>query len=104
MWGLGVDIIRRIFENEPGVVKIVSPERLHKRRYTTLRIPESVLRRIDRRLNESRADRAEEVPPKGIEQLRTNIVRRDRTHRILLFTPVVCRSPVFHVARAIRYR
>lgn len=54
MWGLGVDIIRRIFENEPGVIKIVSPERLHKRRYTTLRIPESVLRRVHRRLTETK--------------------------------------------------
>jgi len=49
MWGLGVDIIRRIFENLGGVVKIVSPERLHKRRYTILRIPVSVLRRVHRR-------------------------------------------------------
>lgn len=54
MWGLGVDIIRRIFENEPGVIKIVSPERLHKRRYTTLRIPESVLRRVHRRLTDTK--------------------------------------------------
>jgi hypothetical protein len=50
--GLGVDVIRRIFEHEDGVVKIASPERLHKRRYTTLRIPESVARRVHRRLTE----------------------------------------------------
>ena len=54
MWGLGVDVVRRIFENEDGVVKIFSPERLHKRRYTTLRIPESVLRRVHRRLTTTR--------------------------------------------------
>ena len=54
MWGLGVDIVRRIFENETGVIKIVSPERLHKRRYTTLRIPESVLRRVHRRLTDTK--------------------------------------------------
>ena len=54
MWGLGVDIIRKIFELEPGVFKIVSPEYLHKRRYTTLRIPESVLRSVHRRLSDSR--------------------------------------------------
>jgi len=52
VWGLGVDVIRRIFEHEDGVVKIASPERLHKRRYTTLRIPESVARRVHRRLTE----------------------------------------------------
>jgi len=51
MWGLGVDIIRRIFELEPGVLRILSPERLHKRRYTTLRIPESTLRRVHSRLS-----------------------------------------------------
>lgn len=51
MWGLGVDLIRRIFEHADGVIKIVSPERLHKRRYTTLRIPEGVLRRIHRHLS-----------------------------------------------------
>ncbi len=50
-WGLGTDLIRRIFEHEPGVVKIVSPERMHKRRYTTLRIPQSVLNRVHRRLS-----------------------------------------------------
>ena len=51
MWGLGVDVIRRIFEYEEGVLKIISPERLHKRRYTTLRIPESILRRVHSRLS-----------------------------------------------------
>jgi len=49
MWGLGVDIVRRIFAQEEGVVRIGHPETLHKRRYTTLRIPESVMRRVHRR-------------------------------------------------------
>ena len=54
VWGLGVDVIRPIFEYEPGVLKILSPERLHKRRYTTLRIPESILRRVHSRLSLSK--------------------------------------------------
>jgi len=36
MWGLAVDTIRWIFELEPGVLRILSPERLHKPSYTSL--------------------------------------------------------------------
>ncbi len=52
MWSLGVDAIRKIFENESDVVRIGHEEFLHKRKYVTLRIPESVLRRVHRRLTE----------------------------------------------------
>jgi len=52
MWGLGADAIRKLFEHQEGVLRISHPETLHKRRYTTLRIPESVLRRVHRRLTE----------------------------------------------------
>jgi len=54
LWGFGVDIVRRIFEHEEGVVRISHPETLHKRRYTTLRIPESILRRVHRKLSLTR--------------------------------------------------
>lgn len=54
MWGLGVDVVRRMFEFEDGVLRFGSPERLHKRRYFTLRIPESVLRRVHRKLSSAR--------------------------------------------------
>lgn len=36
----------RIFEKEPGVIAIVRPETLHKRRYRTLRIPRAVYERV----------------------------------------------------------
>jgi hypothetical protein len=41
--------VRRLFSNEPGVVVICFPRR-GKRVYRTLRIPESVLRRVLTRL------------------------------------------------------
>ncbi len=50
MWNLGEDAIRRLFEKEPGVV-VLSNSRRGKRRYRTLRIPESVAQRVHRRLS-----------------------------------------------------
>ena len=39
--------IRRWFENEPGRLLILnSPETVHKRRYTTIRIPRHVFERV----------------------------------------------------------
>ena len=43
------DTVRRLFVNEPGVIVICFP-RKGKRVYRTLRIPESVLRRVLTRL------------------------------------------------------
>ncbi len=46
--------VRRMFEREPGVLKIGTPSkrlgRKLKRRYYTLRIPDSVVRRVVARL------------------------------------------------------
>jgi hypothetical protein len=50
LWSLSPETIRRIFEDEPGVVHWSHPETRRKRRYRTLRIPESVLRRVYQRL------------------------------------------------------
>lgn len=52
LWNLSPDTVRRLFENEPGVLLIgnTAPRR-GKRRYTTLRIPEHVLDRVHRRLS-----------------------------------------------------
>jgi len=50
MWRLDEKMIRRIFGNEPGVVSIGSSESRFRRAYRTLRIPESVLLRVHRRL------------------------------------------------------
>jgi hypothetical protein len=51
LWNLSVDAVRKIFQTEPGVLALGDPETRHKRRYTTLRIPESMLERVHRRLS-----------------------------------------------------
>lgn len=48
---LSDDKVRRMFQDEPGVVVISDQSTRHKRRYTTLRIPDSVLRRVIRRMS-----------------------------------------------------
>ena len=50
MWGLIVKVIRQIFAAEPGVLKVDCPERRNKRGYRTMRIPESVVVRVLKRL------------------------------------------------------
>jgi hypothetical protein len=42
--------VRKIFEREPGVIHWSTEERLHKRGYQTLRVPETVLHRVHRKL------------------------------------------------------
>jgi transcriptional regulator GlxA family with amidase domain len=51
LWGLSERTVRRIFSEEPGVVKWGSEERRYKRAYVTLRIPETVVQRVHRRLS-----------------------------------------------------
>ncbi|MFZ1050185.1 MAG: hypothetical protein WBP65_08610 [Candidatus Sulfotelmatobacter sp.] len=43
---ISTDTITRMFADEPGVVDLGSPERLHKRRYRVLRIPHAVFNRV----------------------------------------------------------
>jgi hypothetical protein len=50
LWGVSADLIRELFENEPGVIKIGDRQSGRKRKYVTLRIPESVAARVYRRL------------------------------------------------------
>ena len=51
-WQLSPDAIRRIFQNEPGALVLGNGESVRsKRRYTTLRIPQSVVERVHRRLS-----------------------------------------------------
>lgn len=50
LWNLSENTIRRMFENEPGVLKWGTREGRFKRRYTTLRIPETVVLRVHRQL------------------------------------------------------
>lgn len=52
MWSLSERTVKRMFQDEPGVLKWGSEERLHKRGYWTLRVPRSVLERVHRRLRQ----------------------------------------------------
>jgi len=47
-WELSEDAVRRIFENEPGVLVLANRSRPGTRRYRTLRIPQSVEQRVYR--------------------------------------------------------
>lgn len=50
LWCLSKDAVRRLFAKELGVLVLGHAEgRAYKRRYTTLRIPESVVERVHRR-------------------------------------------------------
>jgi len=51
LWSLSENTIRRMFEDEPGVLQLGASEKRFKRAYTTLRIPESVALRVHRRLS-----------------------------------------------------
>ena len=50
MWGLSHRAIRRIFEEEPGIVELDNQKSRHKRSYVTRKIPESVVKRVHRKL------------------------------------------------------
>jgi len=45
--------VTRMFEDEPGVIDLGTPETMHKRRYRILRIPASVVNPVlqQRRIN-----------------------------------------------------
>jgi hypothetical protein len=49
-WSLSPDLVRSLFRNEQGVLRIERPAGRFKRVYTTLRIPQSVLNRVATRL------------------------------------------------------
>ena len=51
-WGLSADTVRRLFEQEAGVLVVEAPRsRFSRRRYRTLRIPAAVIDRVHRRLS-----------------------------------------------------
>jgi hypothetical protein len=50
LWRFNVETIRRLFQNEAGVMVLQSPVRKWKRPYKTIRIPHSVLERVRARL------------------------------------------------------
>jgi hypothetical protein len=49
IWSLSKDTVCRMFQNEPGVLVLSGRSSGRKRRYTTLRIPQSVLERVHRK-------------------------------------------------------
>lgn len=51
LWNLSPDRVRKLFANEPGVLTIGDRYSRRKRRYLTLRIPESVAERVHARLS-----------------------------------------------------
>ena len=48
---LSQDSVRKLFQDEPGVLVLGDQSSKYKRRYTTLRVPDSVLRRVLRRMS-----------------------------------------------------
>jgi hypothetical protein len=50
LWELSERTIRRIFSSEPGALQLMHEESRFKRGYSTLRVPESVVQRVHRRL------------------------------------------------------
>ena len=51
MWNLSRDVVRKIFEGEPEVMRLGKDGSKSKRGYHTLRIPQSVVERVHRRLS-----------------------------------------------------
>lgn len=51
LWRLSEDTVRRCFQKEPGVVEIKGRQGTTSRKYTTLRIPESVTIRVHRKIS-----------------------------------------------------
>jgi hypothetical protein len=49
-WFFSQNTIRRLFNREPGVVRIARPQTRTKRGYTSIRIPERIAERVHRRL------------------------------------------------------
>ena len=50
LWHLDAKMVRKIFANQPGVVSLGSCESRYRRPYRTLRIPESVMLIVHRKM------------------------------------------------------
>jgi hypothetical protein len=50
LWFFSENTIRRLFNTEPGVIKIARQGNRFKRGYTSLRIPERIALRVHRRM------------------------------------------------------
>lgn len=54
LWNLSEDTIRKLFRDDPAVLKIGVGEKRFKRGYVVLRIPESIVLRTHEKLRASR--------------------------------------------------
>jgi len=54
LWGLSPGVIRGLFCDRADVIRVGHGERMHKRAYFTLRIPESVVQRVHSELREKK--------------------------------------------------
>lgn len=50
LWQFDAETIRRLFQDEQGVVVLQAPIKKGKRSYKTIRIPQSILERVHKRL------------------------------------------------------
>jgi hypothetical protein len=66
MWNLSPTAIRRLFRDEPGVLRYGRPKKGHQREYASLRIPASVAARVYRRclLPDPHPPKQHQLPPK----------------------------------------
>lgn len=48
--GFSRPTVGRLFEHEPGVIVLERPSKMNKRRYRSIRVPQSVYERVIRRL------------------------------------------------------
>jgi len=91
LWSLNVETVRRIFQDEPGVVILQSAVKRGKRPYKTIRIPHTVLERVHRRLQRQHSHRMLQIYRRHVKTCRfwtgksTNGNRRDHN----------CRCPVW---------
>jgi hypothetical protein len=53
MWNLSEQIVRKIFEHEPGVLVITGKAKFSRRAYRTFRVPATVVRRKHKELSEA---------------------------------------------------
>ena len=76
-WFFSKNTIRRLFSQEPGVVRVARPQTRSKRGYTSMRIPERIAERVHRRLKkeflDSLSDAAQDIGEISEEEIQRTI-------------------------------
>ena len=57
LWALSPGVVRTIFKDRSDILRIGHGEKMRKRAYITIRVPESVLQRVHAELREKRGAR-----------------------------------------------